>query len=921
MAAPLTAPTAPGIEGAPAVQALPNNGGAASVSTSAPPASPVAPATPTAVVSSQPAAAQVTQIQQASNAASATLTAANAARAANAGKPGYDASGNPVQTPPVTTTPTTTTQTPEQQIASQPSDGNQFIYDADGNQHQIPIGSSVPSGYTTTNPTAEPKTPVVATAQTNLYLYKQYSDGTYGRYTLDQNGNYTYAGTATSQDFQGAQAQQTATTQLNSILSGGVMPLTPAQQAQVSGLQAQYAKLIQQQQTANANLTGAMGIFQSLHEGNGQIDTPGAIAATITQGASLIADLNSKEASAVAAMEDGFETDDLNALKTAYDDYNAAETAKDKAISDIKTAIDAAQKTTNAAIDQQTIDTAIGNQITAGVTDPTAILKALTTAGIDVTAKQISDSLTSLQPNAAALTDLMKTITANGAPASVIKAVGAAKTLNDAYVAAGDYGDGGTGVIAQYNLYKAGGGTETLDQWTQDYSQAKSTGTTNGKSGTPNTVDSSFGNVTIPQSDGTSTNQLAFQNNNPGNLRLSTPPQTGASQGTGGFASFDTPADGYAALINDVTVKVTNNPNDTLLDLINKYAPASDGNDPTTYANTVATALGITSDTKLSQVDPTKLAAQIASVESGTTVSAGWTVNDASPPPTGDAGNVPYGDTGRTPNDIYQSAITLALDKSATPQKFLGGLSGSSPAGIALKNAITNKSAAIMTAAGVNQATLQQQFAANSGAINKQVATLNSTQQSLTAAQDGVTQVLSAFSNAGINSSDSTYLNTTLNDLSKNLTDSGQIRAYQAALVEIGNDYAGVFARVGSTNQAAQERAQDISNGNITLGDLQQVMTEMQAQGQVVVQSSIGQIASITSGGGTDQVVKFLDYVNQVQPDAATQSTIQDSQDTVASLNTFVNASAANNTAYQSLLKQYPTATPGQIAQALGISQ
>jgi hypothetical protein len=912
---PLSAPTAPGIQGAAPVVAEPNNGGAPptapstpapSTSTSAPPASPVA------VVSSQPAAAQVQKIQQTSTQASAALAASNAAAAANP---------TPPVTPQVTTSTSTSAQTPEQQIASQPSDGNQFIYDADGNQHQIPIGSPVPSGYTTTNPTAEPTTPVVATAQTNLYLYKQYSDGTYGRYTLDQNGNYTYAGTATAQDFQGAQAQQTATTQLDSILAGGTMPLTADQQSQVAGLKAQYAQLIQQQQTANANLTGAMTIFQSLHGGNGQADTQTAIAQTITYGAQQIADLNAKQASAVAAMEDGFETDDLNALKTAYDDYNTAETAKDKAIADIKTALDTAQKTTNAAIDQQTIDTAIGNQITSGVTDPTAILKALTAAGINATAKQVSDTLTTLQPNAAALTDLMKTITANGAPASVIKAVGAAKTLNDAYVAAGDYGDGGTGVIAQYNLYKAGGGTESLDQWTQDYNDAKSTGTTLGKSAVPNTVDSSFGSVTIPQSDGTSTNQLAYQNNNPGNLRLSNPPQSGASQGTGGFASFDTPADGYAALVNDVTLKVTNNPSDTLLDLISKYAPASDGNDPDSYAQTVATGLGngVTMETPLSQIDPTKLAAQIASVESGTTVTPGWSTDDASPPPTGDAGNVPYGITGRTPNDIYQSAITLSLDKSATPQKFLGGLGGSSPAGLELKNAITNKSAALMTAAGVDQATLQQQFAGNSTAINKQITVLNNTQQSLTAANDGVNQVLSAFSNAGINANDSTYANQTLNSLSLNFTDSGTLRAYQAALVEIGNDYSAVFARVGSTNQAAQQRAQDIANGNITLGDLQQIMTEMQSQGQIVVQSSIGQIASISSGTGTDQVVKFLDYVNQVQPDAATQSTIQDSQDTVSSINTFVNESAANNTQYQGLLKQFPNATPSQIAQALGL--
>lgn len=129
-------------------------------------------------------------------------------------------------------------------------------------------------------------------------------------------------------------------------------------------------------------------------------------------------------------------------------------------------------------------------------------------------------------------------------------------------------------------------------------------------------------------------NTLAGKNNNPGNLRFTG--QSGASQGVGGFAKFDSPQAGFQALVDDLTYKMTGqssnkipdgvhkgqklSQNSTLEDLIRIYAPTADSNAPSSYAQAVATDLGISITTNLSQIDATDLATAMAKHESGTTV-------------------------------------------------------------------------------------------------------------------------------------------------------------------------------------------------------------------------------------------------------------------------------------------------------------
>lgn len=95
---------------------------------------------------------------------------------------------------------------------------------------------------------------------------------------------------------------------------------------------------------------------------------------------------------------------------------------------------------------------------------------------------------------------------------------------------------------------------------------------------------------------------VAYRNNNPGNLIYTSyyAGAFGAQPGERGFSYFPDYATGYAALKHQIQVDA--NAGLTILQMMNKYAPASDGNDPTSYAATVAAATGATVNTPVASV-------------------------------------------------------------------------------------------------------------------------------------------------------------------------------------------------------------------------------------------------------------------------------------------------------------------------------
>jgi len=88
-------------------------------------------------------------------------------------------------------------------------------------------------------------------------------------------------------------------------------------------------------------------------------------------------------------------------------------------------------------------------------------------------------------------------------------------------------------------------------------------------------------------------------------------------------------------------------------------------------------------------------------------------------------------------------------------------------------------------------------------------------------------------------------------------------------MVEVGNEYAQVFARGGQRSVQGTQLAQEVINGDVKLADIQKTLDTLQAIGSTVINTTIDQVRSIAGGGGTDSVADFLNYVyagSQVAP-------------------------------------------------------
>lgn len=104
---------------------------------------------------------------------------------------------------------------------------------------------------------------------------------------------------------------------------------------------------------------------------------------------------------------------------------------------------------------------------------------------------------------------------------------------------------------------------------------------------------------------------LAYKNNNPGNLMFAY--QRGASEGFKGFAMFDSPEEGFSAVIDQI--KLDQSRGLTLRKFISKYAPPHE-NDTWLYVTRVAGNLKCKPDTKIETIDTRSLAEEMIFFES-----------------------------------------------------------------------------------------------------------------------------------------------------------------------------------------------------------------------------------------------------------------------------------------------------------------
>lgn len=87
--------------------------------------------------------------------------------------------------------------------------------------------------------------------------------------------------------------------------------------------------------------------------------------------------------------------------------------------------------------------------------------------------------------------------------------------------------------------------------------------------------------------------------NNPGALRPAGQPGcVPTSTGSGSFCTFPDYATGYQALLNQINLDASRGL--TIQQFMNKYAPWQDGNDPASYAATIANATGLSVNDPLS---------------------------------------------------------------------------------------------------------------------------------------------------------------------------------------------------------------------------------------------------------------------------------------------------------------------------------
>jgi hypothetical protein len=289
-------------------------------------------------------------------------------------------------------------------------------------------------------------------------------------------------------------------------------------------------------------------------------------------------------------------------------------------------------------------------------------------------------------------------------------------------------------------------------------------------------------------------------------------------------------------------------PKTTFADFQSQLNPAK----PLSDLDTLAKQLGIQN----TQLDIQKKQADLNLGE--TSSSTGYNFYDASRP---DISNqfVIDDKVNGTPAMVWQDGINYAL-KGASALSGMG--LGQKQQVINYRTAVRAKGDALAQAAGTTTAELQQSYAAASTSLKKQVTNLNVTDTALQRAVYNGKQLVDLFGNKNINLYDATYANTKLNDLSKNFGDSADIRAYQAGLQEVANDYSTVFSRGGQRSVETDKRAQDILNGNITIKDLVESLNTLQTLGNGIINASKSQIENLDTDGTLSSFYDFV-YGNQ----------------------------------------------------------
>lgn len=188
------------------------------------------------------------------------------------------------------------------------------------------------------------------------------------------------------------------------------------------------------------------------------ISSEGIISSVEANGIKQLAVLDSEEQDLITAAKAAQASNNYKILEATNAKIEKKREEKVAAAVKLNDAIAEQNKKAREANIQSSRDSAVSDLYAQGVTDVPTLLEYLNyndkgkKTG-DFTADEIAKTLKNIVPPG--LDDLVKTLGTNGAPADVLQSVLGSSNLNEAYRAAGSYSAGGSGIIGEYNFYKA----------------------------------------------------------------------------------------------------------------------------------------------------------------------------------------------------------------------------------------------------------------------------------------------------------------------------------------------------------------------------------------------------------------------------------------------------------------------------------
>lgn len=246
--------------------------------------------------------------------------------------------------------------------------------------------------------------------------------------------------------------------------------------AYISSIQANYQTLIQQQQQANtANQAGETALLLK----NGGLQHTGSGANVVNQevsyGLSQIADLQNKMNTAVLQAQTAGQNQDFQLQEAMNKTASDAQANMQAVAAKLQDQINTQNQALATQKLQATKDSFVALELAKGVTDPNQILADAQAAGnTTISASDIATSISNLNPDQKDVMSIQEEAAKNGAPQSVISAIGSAKTVDDAINASGSWLQTATGALGDYLEYQRQGGNATYQAWTDAQAQLAS---------------------------------------------------------------------------------------------------------------------------------------------------------------------------------------------------------------------------------------------------------------------------------------------------------------------------------------------------------------------------------------------------------------------------------------------------------------